>query len=118
MANPARSHIIRKYCLWCCNKQQVEVRECPCIECDFYSRRMGKEDKSIEVEYRLTARQAMKYKCLDCSSNSHKEVKSCHQKDCVLYKWRLGPNPYAKKRSRPKHGFRKGHTGRVKGQAT
>ena len=96
-----RMKTIRRYCIWCCHGQAAEVRKCEAIECDFYSRRMGKEDKSIELKRRLNAGQAIRHRCVNCSGHNEAEVRRCKQKDCLLWSWRMGLSPHSKQHSRP-----------------
>lgn len=108
---------IRAYCVWCHNHQQALTKECPSIECDLYSRRMGREDKSVEVEYRLTTLKAIKFKCLDCSSRSASAVNRCDRVDCRLHEYRTGKNKSFANRKAPSMGaevlqrYRKSNSG-------
>jgi hypothetical protein len=85
---------IRQYCVWCCHRQSAEVRECPSPDCDLYSRRMGREDKSVVVEKRLTAKQAIRARCVDCSGSNPRDISLCKITDCRLWAHRMKKNPY------------------------
>ena len=41
----SRAKVIRAYCVWCCNDQAPEVRQCPAVECPLWQFRMGRREK-------------------------------------------------------------------------
>jgi len=38
---------IRKYCLSCCGGSRREVRNCPCLDCELWSLRLGKRQRLV-----------------------------------------------------------------------
>ncbi len=45
----ARSKMIRKYCLWCCNDQLMLVSKCPSTNCPLFPYRKTVTDNSVNV---------------------------------------------------------------------
>jgi hypothetical protein len=81
---------VRKYCLWCCNGNPKEVRQCPSKDCPLYNFRSGhKYGKSFTIKL-------IKKKCLDCGEGTAQAVRKCEFKDCPLYDFRNGTNPKLK----------------------
>ena len=77
---------VRKYCLWCMNDQEIEVKLCPSKDCPLFFLRFGKREKKVNVL------KAIKMKCKDCGENA----KKCEFPDCILYPYRTGHNPARK----------------------
>lgn len=80
---------IRKYCLYCMNGQEPEIRLCPSKLCLFYPCRFAKNQTSP----RVSALKLIKAHCLGCSNDSVIQRKTCWDKKCSLYQYREGHNP-------------------------
>jgi hypothetical protein len=85
---------IRKYCVWCCNKQPKEANLCPAKTCPLNLFRFGKNPKNKPH----TALKAIRLRCINCSGFILSEAKNCKfdgkiEQLCDLYHFRLGKNP-------------------------
>jgi hypothetical protein len=78
---------IRRYCLWCCLNQRVEVQNCPVSACSLHSFRFGKGVMAARIL------EVIRKRCLDCTCGSTLDTKSCGFVTCTLYPFRMGINP-------------------------
>jgi len=84
---------IRQFCLWCCDGNANEVRECPAEFCPLHKYRFGRK----EIKGSKSGLRMIRQKCVDCSSDSYKEVEYCEFSYCPLFIFRFGKNPFRKK---------------------
>lgn len=80
---------IRKYCMWCCLENNIEVKQCPVTKCAIHPYRFGHGNENATK----TPCKAIKAKCTDCSGFDAQERMNCKFTDCSLYKFRNGHNP-------------------------
>lgn len=79
---------IRKYCLYCMNGQENEVRLCTSEQCALFNCRMQENN----TDPRVSALQLIKKYCTDCSDGKAKERINCTFYGCQLYLYRNGKN--------------------------
>ncbi|MDA3840263.1 MAG: hypothetical protein PF572_04185 [Patescibacteria group bacterium] len=78
---------IRAYCLWCCDKQVGEVKNCAKIDCHFYTYRMGKKmGKGSLIKI-------IRKRCFECSEGTSQSVTKCEFPDCHLFAYKDGKSP-------------------------
>jgi len=78
---------IRSYCLWCCDRQAGEVRNCPKANCEFYKFRMGKKNEKGSLI------KVIRKRCFDCGLGTKKSIAICNFENCPLFPYRKGKSP-------------------------
>lgn len=78
---------IRSQCLWCCDGQPSEVRNCPKTDCHFFKFRMGKKSEKGSLI------KIIRKKCFDCGEGTVQAIAKCEFPYCPLFPYRLGKSP-------------------------
>ncbi len=90
---------IRKYCMWCCIDQIIEVRLCPSENCQLHPYRFGYVP---DPKPKKTVLRSIRERCLECvhfeintsCENNHPDPKNLNH--CYLWIYRKGHNPSRK----------------------
>ena len=99
-----RSVAIRNRCLECVGYETGEVRRCTATDCWLWPYRMGRLDRELAGQRKITARlrrprqpdevatcsTAIRNFCLDCVCYNAAEVERCHIVECWLWPYRMG----------------------------